>query len=78
MYSAPWAGHTLPGTTVTPGMATWAGLRTSITRAAPSSPKRPESVSNRTVSRPAAHNTGVSRIPTAKRSMNPQYTEDSA
>src|SRR5689334_15635623 len=53
-YSVPCLGQTLPGTSVMPATSTCRGLRISMTKAAPSSPKRPESVSKMTISRAAA------------------------
>ena len=73
-YSAPCAAQTLPGVTVMPWMAAWAGLRSSITSAAPSSPNSPESVSKITISRAYAPGASASRSPATKRSMNSQYS----
>src|SRR5450432_784051 len=87
MYSAPWAGQTLPGTSVMPWTVTCDGLRSNMTSAAPSSPNSPESVTNRTMSRPAAHDrpddnpgssmSATSISPTGKPNMYPQYNANS-
>src|ERR1022692_1975696 len=74
MYSAPCGPQTLPGTMVMACTDTFDGLRSNMTSAAPSSPKRPESVSNRTRSLAAPQSPDTTRNPASNRIINPQYT----
>src|SRR5215471_2397588 len=70
MHSAPCDAHRLPDTTVMPWSDTCVGLRRSITRAAPSSPNVPESVSKTTRSRPAPKTMGASSTPASNFDMD--------
>ena len=74
MYSAPCGAQTLPGTMVMPCTLTWPGLRKSMTSAAPSSPKSPESVSNQTVSLAAPSSPASTRNPASNRHMKSHYS----
>ena len=56
-----------------PGTTTCDGLRKSMTSAAPSSQNRHESVSNRTISRPAPHTAPATSNPVNMRHMYPKY-----